>query len=118
MSTKKPQLDDLVRELRSELAEEDVNNLAIMLKVKEWRNLSKQNQLLDAMTRWLESDSEASWEKIARALHDIGKKVLAKHLKEKYCSNTAANPQPDIDIGIMFIYMPLTNYNLSYYLSL
>lgn len=68
-----------------------------MLKVKGWRSLSPEFRLSDAMTLWLEFDSEASWEKLVEALNGINKKVLAESLEKEYCSNTAAKPQADTD---------------------
>ena len=43
-------------------------------------------RVLSAMDSWLNSDPEASWMKVVDALIAIEKNVLAKELKEKYCT--------------------------------
>ena len=43
-------------------------------------------RVLSAMDTWLNSDPEASWMKVVDALISIEKNVLAKELKEKYCT--------------------------------
>ena len=40
---------------------------------------------VQAITAWLDSDTEASWEKIVSAQELVGKKVLARQVAEQHC---------------------------------
>ena len=91
MSDRKPQLSELALALK-DLTWSDIESMALQLGVQyeKLQQIMQQNNELtrslhSAMHSWLENDPDASWAKIVTALNDIGKKVLAKEIQQKYC---------------------------------
>lgn len=41
----------------------------------------------DLLDHWLENDLQASWERLASALDNMGKKVVAQRIRATYCCN-------------------------------
>ena len=85
----RPQLKDLIQELK-DLAWSDVHNMTIQLGLKyptlkkiEEQHSEPSSRLSAAMQAWLDSDCQASWKKIVKALEDIGKTVLAKQIRDR-----------------------------------
>ena len=89
----------------SDLNLPDLKDVVIAVKdVAEWRDLGLQLGLPDAtlasiamhpdieghrrtmLSKWLESDLEASWEKLADALDRIGKNVIAANIRRQFVS--------------------------------
>ena len=92
MSDKKPELKDLQQELK-DLTWAEVKLVALHLgldfpKLKQIEEQCSElsDRVLEAMDTWLNSDPEASWEKVVRALDDNSKTVLAQEIEEKYCN--------------------------------
>ena len=85
MSVVKPELACLAQELNG-LTWEELVEMAIQLGMdyKEVNNIEPANRQL-TMSIWLDFDSEASWQKVVKALKYIKHHVLAKQLEEKYC---------------------------------
>ena len=87
------QLKDLTQELK-DLAWSDVHNMAIRLglnfetlqKIEE-QHSEHSKRLSAAMHAWLDSDCQASWKSVVKALEDIGKTVLAKQISGKKLSD-------------------------------
>ena len=97
MSDARPKLPDLSRELY-DLTWSDTITFGVqlgmkypdLLKIEETRQGS--SRLLAAMDSWLQSDPQASWKKVVRALRAIRKEVLAQELEEKYCRDGGSEP--------------------------
>ena len=91
MSDRKPQLRELALALNS-LSWSEVKSMTVQLGVEFFRlqQIEQQNsiisdRLLSAMDMWLNSDANATWTRIIKALNDIDKNVLAKEIEQKYC---------------------------------
>ena len=91
MSERKPQLKELALALNS-LTWSEVKSMAVQLGMEYFRlqqieqqNSTMTDRLLSAMDMWLNSDANATWAKIIKALNDTDKKVLAKEIEQKYC---------------------------------
>ena len=52
---------------------------------------------IQAITAWLDRDTEASWEKIVAALELIGKNNLAKQISTQHCPQSAVAVSPSTD---------------------
>ena len=103
MSASKPRLAELALELQV-LSWADVVQMAVQLGMK-FSNLKKiedeKNPVLTAMDKWLETDNQASWEKVVKALRDINKNVLSQALERKYCSSP--KKQPNMPAPLPFV---------------
>ena len=119
MSVVKPELACLARELKG-LTLEELVEMAVQLgmDLKEVRKIEPENRRLNTMSVWLDSDSEASWQKVAKALRYINKIVLAQKLEEKYCGTDgsekgsettcmSSSSQPIIDWYSHYFYPPV-----------
>ena len=86
MSVVKPELACLARELNG-LTWEELVEMAVQLGMdfKEVKKIEPANRRLNTMSIWLDSDSEASWQKVVKALRYIKLHGLAIQLEEKYC---------------------------------
>ena len=86
MSVVKPELACLARQL-NELSWEELVEMAVQLGMdfKEVRKIEPVNRRLNTMSIWLDSDSEASWQKVVKALRHIERTGLALQLEAKYC---------------------------------
>ena len=86
MSVVKPELACLARELNG-LTWEELVEMAVQLGMdfKEVKKIESTNRRLNTMSIWLDSDSEASWQKVVKALRYIKLHALAQELEEKYC---------------------------------
>ena len=90
MSDARPKLNELALELK-DLTWAEVISIAIQLNVQfpTLQRIAEQHsdiniRVLEAMNRWLETDTKASWKKVVKALKSIEKKVLAQTIEEKY----------------------------------
>ena len=90
MSDARPILNELALELKT-LKWADVISIAIQLNVQfpTLQRIAEQHseiniRVLEAMNCWLETDTTASWKKLASALKSMEKMVLAQKIKEKY----------------------------------
>ena len=97
MSDVKLKLPDLSRELEDLTWSETVKfgvqlemEFSVLKKIGE--DKTDDLRLLTAMNAWLQSDPNASWKKVVRALRAIRKKVLAQELEEKYCRDGGSEP--------------------------
>ena len=91
MSDRKPQLRELALALNS-LSWSEVKSTAVQLGMEYFRlqqieqqSIAVTDRLLSAMDMWLNSDANATWARIIKALKDIDKNVLAKEIEQKYC---------------------------------
>ena len=86
MSVVKPELACLAQELNG-LTWEELVEMAIQLGMdyKEVKKIEPADRRLNTMSIWLDSDSEASWQKVVKALRYIKLHALAVQLEEKYC---------------------------------
>ena len=94
----------------SDLKLPELKDVVIAVKdVAEWRDLGLQLGLPDAtlasiamhpdieghrrmmLSKWLESDLEASWEKLADALNKIGKNVIADNIRRQFVGVNTLN---------------------------
>ena len=92
MTDVKPKLKQLAFELSS-LTWGEVTSLAVQLGVEfpTLRQIGQDNlepsvRVLEALTKWLNNDEDASWKKLISALKSINNNVLADILEKKYCS--------------------------------
>ena len=83
-------MNELALELK-DLTWAEVISIAIQLNVQfpTLQRIAEQHsdintRVLEAMNRWLETDTRASWKKVVKALKSIEKKVLAKKIEDKY----------------------------------
>ena len=90
MSDAKPKLRELALEL-DELSWAEVKAMAIQLdmKFKKLKNIESENKetsdlILNAMEAWLETDPNASWKKIVKALSATDKNALAESIKKNH----------------------------------
>ena len=93
MSDHKPQLRELALALNV-LSWTEVKSMAVQLGMEffrlqhiEQQNTAVSDRLLSAMDMWLNSDPNASWARIIKALNDTDKSVLAKEIEQKYCQS-------------------------------
>jgi hypothetical protein len=85
---KKPELKDLVIALRGVVEYHDLG-LLIGLPESELALIDMhpvEDRLRKMLSKWLQFDSEASWEKLATALEKIGKKVIAANVRREFMS--------------------------------
>ena len=104
MSDARPKLNELALELK-DLTWAEVISIAIQLNI-QFPTLQRiaearsdiNTRVLEAMNRWLETDTKASWKKVVKALKSIEKVVLAKKIEDKYINqpkpqtSTTVNP--------------------------
>ena len=104
-------MSDRARELKLEL--KDV--VIAMKDVTEWYELGLQLRLPDStlaliardpdvaghqrmmLSKWLQFDTEASWEKLAAALAVIGKNVLAENVRRRFMGAVAQISNRELD---------------------
>ena len=91
MSDRKPELSELALALNT-LSWSEVKSMAVQLRMEffklqhiEQQNVTVTDRLLSAMDMWLNSDTNATWARIIKALNDTDKNVLAKEIEQKYC---------------------------------
>ena len=101
MSDRKPQLGELTRTLQ-DLTWNEVTSMALQLGMKysklkqiEEQDVKVSARLRSAMDLWLDSDANATWGKVVKALNDIDKKVLANEI-EKYCQLSQPPSSPTL----------------------
>ena len=56
---------------------------ATLRKIEE-RYQEISDRVLSAMETWLDTDKQASWKKLVKALNDTSKIVLAQNIEKKY----------------------------------
>ena len=90
MSDQKPQLRELALALNT-LSWSEVKSMAVQLGMEffrlqqiEQQSSTVTDRLLSAMDMWLNSDANATWTRIIKALNDTDKNVLAKEIEQKY----------------------------------
>ena len=91
MSDRKPELSELALVLNT-LSWSEVKAMAVQLRMEfsrlqhiEQQNTAVTDRLLSAMDMWLNSDANATWARIIKALNDTDRTVLAKEIEQKYC---------------------------------
>ena len=80
---KKPELKDLVIALR-DLVECHALGLQLDLPESELDKHPVEDRLRMMFWKWLQFDSEASWEKLATALDKIGKNAIASNVRREF----------------------------------
>ena len=88
----KPKLSQLSLELSS-LSWAEIQSVAVQLDMDydQLIKIEEHTQQIDqrlhrAMNTWLKTDQKASWKKVVTALEACNKNVLAKHVRQKYCT--------------------------------
>ena len=91
MCDRKPELRELALALNT-LSWSEAKSMAVQLGMEffrlqqiEQQNVMVTDRLLSAMDMWLNSDANATWARIIKALHDTDKNVLAIEIEQKYC---------------------------------
>ena len=90
-------MNELALELK-DLTWAEVISIAIQLNIQfpTLQKMAEQHsdintRVLEAMNRWLETDTKASWKKVVKALKSIEKVVLALKIEDKYINQPTSS---------------------------